>query len=99
MRPASACLLAGIALAPACGHSDAQAHEAYVWEQSCAPCHAIAPGRASPDTSAPNLSTVHPSREQVRRAIIDGRPGMPRGLVGGDDVDAVADYVVRRTAR
>src|ERR671935_230820 len=49
VRPASACLLAGIALAPACGHSDAQGHEAYVWEQSCAPCHAIAPGRAAPD--------------------------------------------------
>jgi hypothetical protein len=34
----------------------------------------------------------------VRRAIIDGRPGMPKGLVGGDDVDAVADYVVQKTA-
>jgi len=33
----------------------------------------------------------------VRRAIIDGRPGMPKGLVGGDDVDKVAAYVVQKT--
>jgi hypothetical protein len=40
---------------------------------------------------------VHPTREQVRRAVIDGRPGMPKGLVGGDSVDKVAEYVVQKT--
>ncbi len=29
--------------------------------------------------------------------MIDGRPGMPKGLVGGDDVDEVAAYVVKKT--
>jgi len=37
--------------------------------------------------------------EQVRRAVIDGRPGMPKGLLGGDDVDSIAAYVVARTKR
>jgi hypothetical protein len=35
----------------------------------------------------------------VRRAVIDGRPGMPKGLLGGDDVDSIAAYVVARTKR
>jgi hypothetical protein len=32
-------------------------------------------------------------------AVIDGRPGMPKGLLGGDDVDSIAAYVVARTTR
>ncbi len=99
MRAAAACVIAGTLLAPACGGSDSQSHDLYLWEQSCAACHALAPGKASPDVAAPNLYDVHPTREQVRRAVIDGRPGMPKGLVGGDNVDEVAAYVVRRTAR
>jgi hypothetical protein len=35
----------------------------------------------------------------VRRAVIDGRPGMPKGLLGGDDVDSIAVYVATRTKR
>ena len=31
--------------------------------------------------------------EQVRRAVIDGRRGMPKGLLGGSDVDEIATYV------
>jgi hypothetical protein len=49
--------------------------------------------------AAKNLWDVHPTREQVRRAVIDGRPGMPKGLLGGDDVDAIAAFVVARTKR
>ncbi len=69
-----------------------------MWEQSCAACHSLAPGKPSPNPDAPNLAEVRPTREQVRRAVIDGRPGMPKGLVGGDDVDEVAGYVVQKTA-
>jgi mono/diheme cytochrome c family protein len=92
--------LALIATAAACGSSDTTAeHQHYLWVQNCAACHAIAPGRASPVVNAKNLWDVHPSVEQVRRAVIDGRPGMPKGLLGGDDVDSIAAYVVARTTR
>ncbi|HEY3765419.1 MAG TPA: cytochrome c [Gaiellales bacterium] len=92
--------LALAATAAACGGGDNVAqHQRYLWVQTCAECHAIAPGRASPDVDAKNLSAVHPTRQQVRRAVIDGRPGMPKGLLGGDDVDSIAAYVVARTKR
>jgi mono/diheme cytochrome c family protein len=88
------------ATASACGGGDTPAqHQRYLWVQTCAECHAIAPGRQSPDVNAANLADVHPRLEQVRRAVIDGRPGMPKGLLGGSDVDAIAAYVVARTRR
>jgi mono/diheme cytochrome c family protein len=92
--------LALAATASACGGGDSVAqHQRYLWVQTCAECHAIAPGRKSPVVDAKNLWDVHPGLEQVRRAVIDGRPGMPKGLLGGDDVDAIAAYVVARTKR
>ena len=57
------------------------------------------PGKPSPNADAANLADVHPTVEEVRRAVIDGRPGMPKGLVGGDDVDSVAAYVVAEDER
>jgi mono/diheme cytochrome c family protein len=90
--------LALAATAAGCGGGDnAAQHQRYLWVQTCAACHAIAPGRQSPDVTAPNLAVVRPGLEQVRRAVIDGRPGMPKGLLGGDDVDSIAAYVVART--
>ena len=93
--------LALVASATACGGGgdNVAQHQRYLWVQTCAECHAIARGRLSPDVDAKNLWDVHPGREQVRRAVIDGRPGMPKGLLGGDDVDAIAAYVVARTKR
>jgi mono/diheme cytochrome c family protein len=81
------------------GGDNAAQHQRYLWVQTCAECHTIAQGRPSPDVAAKNLWDVHPTREQVRRAVIDGRPGMPKGLLGGDDVDAIAAFVVARTTR
>lgn len=92
--------LALAATAAGCGGGDSVAqHQRYLWVQTCAECHAIALGQRSPDVSAPNLAVVRPGLEQVRRAVIDGRPGMPKGLLGGDDVDSIAAYVVARTRR
>jgi mono/diheme cytochrome c family protein len=86
--------LALAATAAGCGGGDGAAqHERYLWVQTCAACHAIAPGRQSPDVNARNLWDVHPALEQVRRAVIDGRPGMPKGLLGGSDVDQIAAYL------
>ena len=42
---------------------------------------------------APNLLAGSYTVEQVRRAVIDGRKGMPKGLLGGGDVDEIADYI------
>ncbi len=100
MRAASVSLVAAsLALAPACGGGGSSAADAhFVFEQNCAACHSLSAGKPSPNADAANLAEVRPTREEVRRAIIDGRPGMPKGLVGGDDVDRVADYVVQKTA-
>jgi cytochrome c551 len=101
MRAAPVSLLAAsLALAPACGGGGGSAGSdgAFVWEQNCAACHSLAAGKQSPNPDAANLAEVHPTREQVRRAVIDGRPGMPKGLVGGDSVDKVAAYVVQKTS-
>jgi mono/diheme cytochrome c family protein len=97
---AAATLLAFAVVGTACGGgSDTRAHQQFLWEQSCAPCHAIASGRPSPAVRAANLADVRPTQEDVRRAVIDGRPGMPKGLLGDGDVDAVAAYVVARASR
>ena len=99
MRAASVSILAAsLALAPACGGGGSGGSgPAFIWEQNCAACHSLTAGKPSPNTDAANLAEVRPTVEEVRRAVIDGRPGMPKGLVGGDDVDAVAAYVVKKT--
>ena len=99
MRVAPVSVLAvSLAVVPACGGGGSGGSgAAFVWEQNCAACHSLTAGKPSPNTNAANLAEVHPTREAVRRAIIDGRPGMPKGLVGGDDVDKVAAYVVQKT--
>jgi len=99
MRVAPVSVLAvSLAVVPACGGGGAGGSgAAFAWEQNCAACHSLTAGKPSPNTNAANLAEVRPTREEVRRAIIDGRPGMPKGLVGGDDVDKVAAYVVQKT--
>jgi cytochrome c551 len=100
MRAAPVSLLvASLAIAPACGGGGSSGSDAkFTWEQNCAACHSLTAGKQSPNPDAANLAEVHPTREEVRRAIIDGRPGMPKGLVGGDSVDRVAAYVVQKTS-
>jgi cytochrome c551 len=91
-------LAASLALAPACcGGGSGGSEAAFIWEQNCAACHSLSAGKPSPNPDAANLADVRPTVEDVRRAVIDGRPGMPKGLVGGDDVDAVAAYVAKKT--
>jgi mono/diheme cytochrome c family protein len=91
MLAALALLLAG------CGGKSLAEHQKELYVQRCAACHGIGDGHATPVAAAPDILAGHYTVEQVRRAVIDGRPGMPKGLVGGHDVDAVAAYVVRRT--
>jgi len=81
-------------LASACGESTAH-NQKYLYMQKCAACHGVAPGAKTPNPKAQNLFDVELTREQVRRAIIDGRKGMPKGLLGGSDVDEIADYLTK----
>ena len=100
MRAAPISLLAGsLILTSACGGgASGNTNAAFVYEQNCAACHSLTAGTPSPNTNAANLAELHPTHEEVRRAIIDGRPGMPKGLVGGDSVDQVAAYVVKKSS-
>ena len=89
-------LLCSLAVASGCGEDADRGREIYM--QGCAACHGVGPQAQTPVVAAPNLFTTPLTVEQVRRAVIDGRPGMPAGLVGGDDVDEVARWIVDQQA-
>jgi mono/diheme cytochrome c family protein len=78
-----------------CGGESTLHHQRELYMQKCAACHGVAADSAAPDPQAPNLLAAarRPTVEEVRRAIIDGRRGMPAGLVGGNDVDLIAAYL------
>ena len=56
MRRALGPSLALVALAAGCGEGDAD-RAGFLWEQRCAPCHAVQPGEPSPavDEGAPGM--------------------------------------------
>jgi mono/diheme cytochrome c family protein len=95
MRLASVCVTLGClaVLAAGCGGETTAHHERYLWMQKCASCHGVSADATPPDPAAPNILANPPSLEDVRRAVIDGRRGMPPGLLGGSDVDQIAAYV------
>jgi mono/diheme cytochrome c family protein len=98
MRTAAIALAIALVSATACGGESASHHSKYLYMQKCAACHGVAAGAAAPVARAANLldPSTRPQLEQVRRAIIDGRPGMPKGLLGGSDVDQIAAYLSRQ---
>jgi len=96
VRTAPVPLLLAVVLAASCGGGgSSEAHGHYLYMQKCASCHGVSADARTPDEHASNLLAANPKPgvEQVRRAIIDGRPGMPKGLAGGRDVDAIAEYL------
>jgi mono/diheme cytochrome c family protein len=76
-----------------CGGKSVAEHQKELYTQKCAACHGVGPDASTPVPDAPNLFTGRYTEEQVRRAVIDGRPGMPKGLLGGSDVDEIAAYI------
>ncbi len=84
-----------LALASACGGETAAHHAKYLYMQKCASCHGVSATAKTPDPNVDNLlDPAHrPGYQQVRRAIIDGRKGMPKGLLGDGDVDQLAKYL------
>jgi mono/diheme cytochrome c family protein len=96
--PVAVSLAALVAGAAGCGQS--RHHEDLVlFEQRCAACHAIAPGKLSPVPAAANLWNAHPSEADIRRAVEDGAPGMPAHLVKHDDLEHIVDFVLQETRR
>jgi mono/diheme cytochrome c family protein len=87
--------IALVLLAAGCGE-DGGERAAFLWEQRCAPCHSIDPAEPSPALAAPNLGEHPPSAERIRRAVSEGLPGMPAGLVGDDELDELVAYVRER---
>ena len=101
MRAAAVPALIVLLAASACGGASTLHHQRELYMQKCAACHGVSAGSPAPDPRAGNLlSAAHrPAAEQVRRAVIDGRPGMPAGLVGGHDVDLIAQYLSQESGR
>jgi mono/diheme cytochrome c family protein len=95
VRAAAVPSLIALLVAAACGGSGTIHHQRELYMQKCGACHGVSPDALTPDKAAVNLlGPAHrPTLEQVRRAIIDGRPGMPAGLLGGNDVDMIAAYL------
>ena len=95
MRAAAIPVALALAAASACGGESAVHHSQYLYMQKCAACHGVSATSKTPDVKAVNLldPANQPALEEVRRAIIDGRPGMPKGLLGGSDVDQIAAYL------
>jgi mono/diheme cytochrome c family protein len=95
--PITALLVAALAVT-ACGTTAKHEPQA-LFQQNCGSCHAIAKGALSPVVAAPNLYDLHPTRAQITDAVAHGRPGMPRRLLAGDDLEHVIDYILQETAR
>ena len=93
MKVAAATLLSLLIVGSACGSESAVNHQRYLYVQKCAGCHGISAAAQTPVAAAPNLLAGSYTVEQVRRAVIDGRKGMPKGLLGGTDVDEIAGYI------
>ncbi len=93
--------IAALLVASGCGGGSTLSHQRELYMQKCASCHGVSADSPPPDPRADNLLTAahRPALEQVRRAVIDGRPGMPAGLAGGHDVDLLAEYLSQEASR
>ena len=99
MRLAAAtAIVIAITAATGCGGGAAH-HSRYLDMQKCASCHGISADAKRPlrvQRHQPVDPANRPQLEQVRRAIIDGRPGMPKAA-GRSDVDQIAAYLSGET--
>lgn len=75
------------------GGSTASAAE-QVYKQSCASCH----GQNLEGQVGPNLQKVGSkySKDEIKQIIEKGRGGMPAGVIQGEDVDKVAEWLASK---
>ena len=92
MRIASAILTLAM-VAAGCGGSAAGQPGRDLYVQRCAGCHGISAQALTPDPAAPNLLAGNYDADMVRRAVAQGRPGMPAGLLEGELAERVVRYL------
>lgn len=73
------------------GGGDTTAHAEEVLNQSCISCH----GQNLEGGMGPALNDVgsRMSADEIRDVIENGQGQMPGGLISGEDLDAVVDYL------
>lgn len=69
-------------------------------EAGCATCHTLAAAGATGTVGA-NLDVVKPSKRQVIDAVTNGQGVMPpfEGKLGGDQIQAVAEFVSQNAGK
>jgi cytochrome c551 len=98
MKKKLTALLMGTALVlAACGGGDdasegkdtASSDGQKLFEQKCSSCHGVdLAGGVGPKLQGTSLS-----QEEIENIIINGQGGMPKGLLEGEDVSKVAEWV------
>jgi mono/diheme cytochrome c family protein len=72
-------------------------------EELCSECHAVAPGKPSPNAKAPTFarSAADPSitRYSLRAFLRTPHWTMPNIIVKPDDADDIADYLLSLTPK
>ncbi|ANB61491.1 cytochrome c551 [Anoxybacteroides amylolyticum] len=65
-----------------------------IFQQNCASCH----GQNLEGKVGPNLQKVGSkySKDEIKQIIEKGRGGMPAGVIQGDDVDKVAEWLASK---
>lgn len=76
------------------GGGDTTAHAEEVLNQSCISCH----GQNLEGGMGPALNDVggRYSADEIREIIENGKGQMPGGLISGEDLDAVVDYLSKQ---
>ncbi len=76
------------------GGETASAGVEEIYQQSCASCH----GGNLEGRNGPELETVGSriDKAEILDVIDNGRPGMPGGLIKGDDAEKVADWLAEK---
>lgn len=76
------------------GGETASAGVEEIYQQSCASCH----GGNLEGRNGPELTNIGAQidRDEILDAIDNGRPGMPGGLIQGDDAENVADWLAEK---
>ena len=91
-------MLAAMIAAPAAAEAGNAARGRALAEQFCAKCHAIAPGRASPDPNAPGFMRMAADPEQTRSSLRQfitlPHFEMPPQTITTAEIDDVIAYIL-----
>ena len=80
------------------GGGDAANGKVLFTSKTCAGCHSVVAGTASPFPAAPNLAELNASgaltTAKILNQIQNPAPPMPAGLASGQDADDLAAYIL-----